>query len=334
MLQTLSIARPRSHGSARIHVAPLEAGNIHIPVQPDPGIRESPLSARLCTILETNAPLHRGIDPKLKRVISTVLANPGSLFRAELALLTAQSYGLAETVATTLACAVEYFHVASLLFDDMPFMDDAIIRRGQTCAHLLHGEGPTVLAALAFITRAYALAGKAIKAAPSARQEPALAMVERCLGTAGMINGQARDLHFDSSGGGSREVAMFKTVPLIELSLGLSARLGGASQVELRMLRRLSVCWGLFYQGIDDLKDVLESTDASGKSSNQDQRLSRPNVARQLGFQRVDRYLRRLESIARRCIAVLESSVSGMAFLQTYHGLLTTRLEQLLPLRP
>jgi len=289
-------------------------------------------STRSQELLKKNAPLSSKIDPKLGRVIAAVLENSGSLFRAELTLATAEACGLEEAHAESLASGLEYFHVASLLFDDLPFMDDSSLRRGAICVHLLYGEGLTTLAALAFITRAYALIGVAVAAAPASRQAPALALVERCLGTTGMLNGQARDLHFPAGNCEAREViavALAKTVPLIQLALLLPALLAGLGPVEQRILRRLSVCWGLFYQGVDDLKDLLGSTEVHGKSAHQDQRLGRPNVAHQFGLNRTGDYLRRLARIAHRCCVTLAAMNARFACLQPMQQLLVSRWQQL-----
>ena len=64
--------------------------------------------------------------------------------------------------AKDLAIALEYFHTASLLFDDLPCMDNASERRGVPCVHLAFGEAGAILAALALINRAYALSWRAV----------------------------------------------------------------------------------------------------------------------------------------------------------------------------
>jgi geranylgeranyl pyrophosphate synthase len=197
-------------------------------------------------------------------------------------------------------------------------MDDAYWRRGELCAHLRHGQGTATLAALALITRAYALTGAAIARAPAKRQLKAHLLIDRCLGAAGMLNGQARDLHFQPEAAGARApivIAMAKTVPLIQLALVLPAILGSVDETERRMLRRLSVCWGLFYQGVDDLKDIAE--------------VARPNIARELGPEAVARYLDRLARSASNRVNALVAASPRFAFLASYHQLLLRRREQL-----
>lgn len=136
-----------------------------------------------------------------------------------------------------LAITLEYFHTASLLFDDLPSMDDATHRRGSMCVHHLYGEGPAILAALGLINRAYALLWKAVASSPRADQATALAYVEKNLGLGGLLNGQSFDLHYSElppSARSPHKVAMGKTVALIRLSLVLPGIVGGGPMHEQR----------------------------------------------------------------------------------------------------
>jgi len=116
-----------------------------------------------------------------------------------------------------------------------------------------------------------------------------------------LVNGQALDLEFREAqdrGAGPRRIALQKTAPLIALALALPALLAGADASSLRRLRRLSICWGLLYQGIDDAADVVFNSRESGKSSGRDAALGRPNVFRSLGQAGAFQYLDRLIHVA------------------------------------
>jgi len=288
-----------------------------------PALRQS-----LCRALLERGPQAANADGRLAKCIAAALDNPGGFFRAELAYLSAEAHHLSASLAESMACAVEYFHIASLLLDDLPMMDDSMERRGRICPHLLFGEGPALLAALALITRAYGLLGHAIASCPPDRQQSGHAFVERCLGVAGIVNGQARDLGFHTAVPSSREarqIALQKTVPLIELALILPALLSGADGVRIRQLRRLSVCWGLSYQAIDDLGDVLLSTQTSGKSTGRDRELGRPNVAWEMGFARSGRYLDRLAAVAQASLDSLLRKNRRLEFLGGFQAALLQR---------
>ena len=91
--------------------------------------------------------LPHGTEAHLAGALHHTLEHPGSMVRAELAFRIASSFGMSEERAENLAIAIEYFHTASLLFDDLPAMDDAELRRGVPCAHHVYGEGAAILAA-------------------------------------------------------------------------------------------------------------------------------------------------------------------------------------------
>jgi geranylgeranyl pyrophosphate synthase len=187
-------------------------------------------------------------------------------------------------------------------------MDNAQERRNAPCTHLVFGQESAILAALALVNRAYALVWRAVLASPQARQEQALAFLEQCLGVAGLLNGQSLDLHYASlphSCQTAEMVARGKTVSLIRLTLVLPAMLGGAPARELRCLERIALFWGLSYQIIDDLKDVLETAAQSGKTSSRDRLLGRPNTAEVLGVGAATARLTRLLELGDRAMRQL-----------------------------
>lgn len=287
-----------------------------------------PLRSKLQSLLLQHAPLGPRTEATLAKCLTAVLSNPGSLFRAELIYRCADVHDFIEPHAGTLAVALEYFHVSSLLLDDLPTMDDSMERRGQICPHLLFGEATALLAALALITRAYGLLGEVIASSPPERSKAAHALVERSLGIAGVVNGQAWDIGFHATsemGVRTKQIALQKTVPLIELALVLPAMLAGGSILRRRALRRLSVCWGLSYQGIDDIADVVLPAACSGKTSGRDEALQRPNVVHQIGRAKADAYLNRLEWIAQQSIRLLEMDDARFSFLDPFQQALAAR---------
>lgn len=266
-------------------------------VLPSPSF--SSVHASLRDAFATGLPIQPETETRLRDALLHTLAHPGSLVRAQLAFELCVHYGMTRNEAEKLAVAIEYFHTASLVFDDLPCMDDAGRRRGAPCVHRLHGEATAILSALALVNRAYALAWQAIQSAPSQYRQAAGDYLEKCLGIAGILNGQSRDLHYASLPKITRtpqHVALGKTVPLIQLSLVLPAILGGASETEQRLLERLATFWGLSYQIIDDLKDLFSSSELTGKTAARDALLNRPNTAQTAGarsaFRRLERLLR------------------------------------------
>lgn len=271
-------------------------------------------------------PLRDGLEPRLRGVVADVLGHPGSLARAQLAYGLGVRQGLAPERALKLAVAVEYFHSASLIFDDMPSMDDARERRGRPCPHVVHGEAAATLGALALITRAYALLWEAIGDGPPARRAAAASLVGECLGLAGILDGQARDVHFRREGADPEsvaEVAVAKTVPLVRLSMVLPAVVAGEDAETLRRLERLSASWGLAYQILDDFKDGLMGVEETGKTAGRDAGLGRPNLPALAGPQRALGHLRRLLAQSRAIVDALgERTADRWAPLANLQGFL------------
>ncbi len=246
--------------------------------------------SRLETEFRRLLPLPLDTEPHLLGALRDTLDHPGSLARAQLAFGVASELGMASASARKLALAVEAFHTASLLFDDLPAMDDARERRGFPCPHVVHGEAAAMLAALGLITRAYERLWQVFSKLPPAISMRSGALVAECLGASGALQGQALDLHFRAPPGetGAREVervALGKTVSLVRLSLVLPALVAGATEAEIVRLELLSRAWGLAYQGLDDAKDLLLETHEAGKSTARDTLLGRPNLAVALGWQ-------------------------------------------------
>jgi geranylgeranyl pyrophosphate synthase len=241
------------------------------------------------------------------------------------------AYDLEGDHATDLAIALEYFHTASLLFDDLPCMDNASERRGVPCVHLAYGEAGAILSALALINRAYALVWRAAAGSPRHLQSRALAYLEQCLGVEGLLNGQSLDLHYATlphNRETTEAIARGKTVSLIRLTLVLPAMLGGAAERELRLLERIALYWGLGYQMVDDLKDVLGSAAQAGKTVARDILLDRPNVASAMGIPGAIMRLMRFISLGDKTLQLLLKSRPGLSFL----GKLRSDLEEELAL--
>lgn len=295
---------------------------------PVPVARVAPLVGaadlrRLRRAYSDSLPCSASTEESLRSTLEAVLSVPGSMVRAQLSWLVAKGYGLAHETALKLAIGVEYFHSASLLFDDLPAMDDAIERRGVPCPHRLWGEGAAILAALALINRAYALIWSALATAHGEAGGQAAALVESCLGLDGVVNGQALDLAYAGSprrGEAVEEIAVGKTVTLIRLCLLLPAILGGASEDELERFEALASGWGLAYQALDDLKDVLLETFESGKTADRDRTLGRPNLALAEGP----------ESVLDRVEELLEATAVALSWLEARRGVRLEGLQALL----
>jgi len=273
-----------------------------------------PTSLQLAEALQAHSPTLPGGEPALSAALVQLTGQTGKLLRARLTLSTARSFGWEESAAVNLAVAVEYFHVASLALDDLPCMDDALERRGQPCVHRQHGEATAILAALALINRAYFLVNTTFAAQPLSLRQAAAACVDRCLGSVGLVGGQARDLAFASSARSAREIgriALAKSGALFGLAVMLPALAADPLPQESRQLRALCLYWGLSFQLVDDLRDVLSNSAVEGKTTGRDRVLGRPNLVLALGVAAARARLARLDGLAHRTMARLTPTGEG-----------------------
>ncbi|MDO8545294.1 MAG: polyprenyl synthetase family protein [Opitutaceae bacterium] len=273
---------------------------------------------KLLAALLEHAPTGPHAEPHLHAVITGVATQPGKLVRARLVLATTAAHGIDERIGLALATAVEYFHISSLLLDDLPCMDDAQTRRGQPCAHRVHGEATAILAALAFINRAYTLVGLCTAGEPAPVRLQVQACLDACLGSAGLVGGQARDLRFATSDRSVREVcrvAGAKTSAMLWLGLLVPALLTGPDLEEVRALEALCIYWGLAFQAVDDLNDVTATSVDAGKTTGRDRQLARPNLAIALGVPGTRRRIARLLAQANRKVRRLTATSPAWSYL-------------------
>lgn len=285
----------------------------------------------LVRALVEHSPATAQTEPNLRAVIDEAAARPGKLIRARLVHAAALAHGLDRAAALQLACAVEYFHLASLLLDDLPCMDGAETRRGRVCAHRIHGEAAAILAALALINRAYALAGIAFAGLPAWIRLQAQACLDASLGPAGLVGGQARDLRFAESDRSARTVgriAAAKTGALFRLAVCLPVLPSAPAPREHRALKALCVYWGLAFQAIDDLGDVLATSVETGKTTGRDRALARPNLALAIGVPATRGRIGRLTAQAAREVgALVATDPARWGYLAGFqHGYLAARL--------
>lgn len=271
------------------------------------------------------------LEPHLKGVIEQVLSNAGSLARGQIAYQVLISRNIEVEIALKVSTAIEYFQTASLLFDDLPCMDDGATRRGAPCPHKLYGEGATILAALALINRSYALFREVLLAVDSERAIHASRVIEECLGVSGVMNGQALDIHFSPSESSRKDVitiAKQKTASLMRLALVVPSIIAGATPREIHSAERLSIFWGVGYQLVDDMLELFSNTALEGKTLGTDFRLDRPNFLRYETPDSALEYFQRIVALMEQTINRLVTESDSWRFLSELQNQLVARFPQ------
>jgi geranylgeranyl pyrophosphate synthase len=260
------------------------------------------------------------VEPCLAAALSDILSRSGSMLRAVTCYMLGIDMGMPEAAARAVGCGIEYLHTASLIFDDLPAMDDARTRRGAACLQLVHGEAMAMLTALALVNRGYALLWQGIGRADAGRRELAGQWVDARLGISGVIGGQAFDLrgwHGVQCAEEVSEVAARKTGELLRLTLVLPAIIGRGTTREIQLLDRLALLRGLAYQAADDLKDVYTHGESHGKTGGRDEELGRPNMVAAEGIEATLQRFHRLQQMGDRVVAALPAPAERWEILET-----------------
>jgi geranylgeranyl diphosphate synthase type II len=179
--------------------------------------------------------------------------------------------GTAEQVMPT-ACAMELIHTYSLVHDDLPAMDNDDYRRGAPTNHKVFGEAMAILAGDALLTLAFRLV--ADNAGQSAALREVVVDIADAAGHRGMVAGQVADLEAERRRVGAEVVDYIhahKTGALIRTSLRVGAVLCGADAAQVRALSVAGADLGLAFQIVDDILDVVASSEELGKTAGKDQ---------------------------------------------------------------
>lgn len=179
--------------------------------------------------------------------------------------------GTAQRVMPT-ACAMELIHTYSLVHDDLPAMDNDDFRRGVPTNHKVFGEAMAILAGDALLTLAFRLV--ADNAGQSAALRDVVVDIADAAGQKGMVAGQVADLEAEGRQVGAEVVDYIhahKTGALIRTSLRIGAMLCGADAAQVRALSVAGADLGLAFQIVDDILDVVASSEELGKTAGKDQ---------------------------------------------------------------
>lgn len=206
---------------------------------------------------------HTGVETFFNDALRYSLFPGGKRLRPVLTMLGAEVAGGCALDVLPAAVAVEYIHNSSLIFDDLPCMDDALKRRGQSALHARYGEGLAVLVALALMNASYGLIFD-VRVSNNELTINAHAELVECIGARGMVAGQSVDLAggvnatFINERDSDDSVRNLKTSALIRMALRVGAILSGASERQLSALSTFAKLLGCAYQTRDDMLDMKE----------------------------------------------------------------------------
>ncbi len=186
------------------------------------------------------------LRPTIAIALGRMLCAPGSPDSADRALCEA-------------ATGVELLHLASLIADDLPCMDDDDERRGQPSVHRQFSESSALLASYALIAHGYELMTRAALQAPSpSRAIQAVSRIARAGGLQGATQGQFFDLEIAAGRPADRTLMLkLKTGALFEMAFLCGWGFGSDSNASLERISALAESFGLAFQCLDDLQDAI-----------------------------------------------------------------------------
>ncbi len=240
----------------------------------------------------------------------------GKRIRALLAYCAAQTCGADLAALDHVAAAVEMIHAYSLVHDDLPCMDDDVLRRGQPTCHIKFGEATAMLAGDALQPLAFeVLANTPISAE---KRLQLVSLLAKASGAAGMAGGQAVDL---AAVGQSLSLPQLeamhqrKTGALITAALLMGAVCGETSLQIGGALREYADTLGLAFQVVDDILDVEGDAHLLGKTAGKDAAANKPTFVSHMGLASAKAHAAALTQSAHAALAPLGEHA------QVLHGL-------------
>ena len=220
----------------------------------------------------------------------------GKRLRPLLVLAAAQAAQGPTQAAMRAAVAVELIHAYSLVHDDMPCMDNDVLRRGKPTVHVKFGQAQAMLAGDAMQALAFEVL------TPDEGVEPAMQarlcrLLARAAGHAGMAGGQAIDL---ASVGKPlaedvlRDMHRRKTGALLQASVQMGAACDTVDERAWQALAEFGATIGLAFQVVDDILDVTQASDVLGKTAGKDQEQNKPTYVQLMGLEPARQYARQL----------------------------------------
>ena len=199
------------------------------------------------------------------------------------------------------ACAVELIHAYSLVHDDMPCMDNDVLRRGKPTVHVRFGQAQALLAGDALQALAFELLTPDDSTMPASMQALLCRMLAQAAGFQGMAGGQAIDLASVGqpiSAAQLHEMHKRKTGALLQASVMMGAACGRPTASAQRALSDYGAALGLAFQVVDDVLDVVADSGTLGKTAGKDAAQDKPTFVSLMGLQASKKYAQELLSQA------------------------------------
>ena len=244
----------------------------------------------------------------------------GKRLRPLLVLASAEAVGAGQSeAALRAACAIELIHAYSLVHDDMPCMDNDVLRRGKPTVHVAYGEAQALLVGDALQALAFEVLVPEDGSVPAALAASLCRQLAVAAGAHGMAGGQAVDLASVGLALDPPALAAMhrlKTGALLQASVMMGASTGPLDAEAREQLTVYGAALGLAFQVVDDVLDVTADSATLGKTAGKDAAADKPTFVALMGLEAAQAYADRVLDQAHEALRR-----SGLAHTDTLHAL-------------
>lgn len=237
------------------------------------------------------------LEPKEAEAVRYAVESPGKRIRPLLVMAAYRAAGGTSPRVADLAISVELVHAYSLVHDDLPCMDDDVLRRGRPTVHVRFGVPVAVLVGAALMPLAVRaiLRGGGLMELDSTTVDRLVLTLAAASGAGGMVGGQLLDLRAEGRGVTKHELERIhsgKTGRLIAAAAVMGGIAAGAPEGRLEALRRFGLTLGLAFQAVDDILDLRGTAGETGKESGRDRALGKATYPALYGLEETERISR------------------------------------------
>ena len=261
---------------------------------------------RIEAALSRHLPPEEAIPARLHQAMRYSCLNGGKRVRPLLVFAAGELCKADPNKLETVSCAVEMIHAYSLVHDDLPCMDNDVLRRGRPTCHVEYDEPTALLVGDSLQSLAFELLTRE-ELGDAERRIEMVRLLAHASGSCGMAGGQAIDL--DSVGHALNQPELelmhaLKTGALIRAAVMLGALCGDAMSAEMReSLDRFAKRAGLLFQVVDDILDCTASTATLGKTAGKDAAADKPTYVSLMGLDRAREFAESLRTEAIEALA-------------------------------
>lgn len=234
------------------------------------------------------------VDSVVAESVRYAVLSPGKRIRPLLLMASYRALGGEEPAVADLAVSVELVHAYSLVHDDLPCMDDDVLRRGRPTVHVKFGVPLAVLtgASLMPLAARAILRSRSLLGLESETVDRLVGVLASASGAEGMVGGQLLDLRAEGRPVTREELERIhsgKTGRLIAACTVMGGIAAGASEPKLAALRRFGLDIGLAFQAVDDILDLKGTAGELGKESGRDRALGKATYPALFGVKETER---------------------------------------------